>query len=492
VDSQANHPDVTSQRRSRATLPPIPPGAQRVDGPGYSGDYFTIIIGEEVTAEPSPPTLSAQLVNTEEEIRIHHGRDEFLFERDQLRQMVDNAVIVTHVVPSDTDEENGDENIHANDGDLPRSGPMMKRHSRRMRTERGERRSVLKRDIQTGDKEKSASAPGDGDDDDDAIPPPAEAPAPGNPALGAPTPGKPTAEAPDKTLQPALLPIASEETSSLFGDRFTIPVGLCLVIYSINDINSKAEMAEVDMGVALFLRGGSKETLELISAHIYLISAITIKCKILRKPEDLAWIKHPDILPGVVAVELHATATFKLGMEVTSFPFDVQDLLLRLYCDTWQFYFESAETYFDEQSNVLYANALVTVPTVLMSQEWGLEETYLYYDETDSNETMFEFWQINVHVKLVRKGEGFLYKDVPVLFMISLASWLPLGLVDVFSTHSMLTYEVGLLFTVASYRSTFQSYLPISPSVSIIEWYAFFFVLLHSTCYFVCGYGRLG
>jgi hypothetical protein len=43
-----------------------------VDGLGNSGlddDSFTVIIGgdEEVTVEPSPPTLSAQLVNTEEE-----------------------------------------------------------------------------------------------------------------------------------------------------------------------------------------------------------------------------------------------------------------------------------------------------------------------------------------------------------------------------------------------------------------------------------------
>jgi hypothetical protein len=49
------------------------PGAQRVDGPGNNGledDSFTVIIGgdEDVTIEPSPPTLSAQLVNTEEEI----------------------------------------------------------------------------------------------------------------------------------------------------------------------------------------------------------------------------------------------------------------------------------------------------------------------------------------------------------------------------------------------------------------------------------------
>jgi hypothetical protein len=70
VDSHANPPN-NPQRRSwvHATTRP---GAQRVDGLGNRGledDSFTVIIGgdEDFTIEPSPPTLSAQLVNTKEE-----------------------------------------------------------------------------------------------------------------------------------------------------------------------------------------------------------------------------------------------------------------------------------------------------------------------------------------------------------------------------------------------------------------------------------------
>lgn len=278
-------------------------------------------------------------------------------------------------------------------------------------------------------------------------------------------------------------------------NKFTIPVGLCLVVYSINDINSQAETAEVDMGVAFFLRKsyGGKGMLKHIASHIFLVSAVTSKCRISRNAEDLSWIQHPDIVADVVAVEVHVTATFKVGMEFASFPFDVQDLLLRLYCDDWVYIFESATTYFKESSDVCYTNALVAVPTVLVSQEWGLDEIFLYYDQTCRNETMFEFSQINVHFKLVRKGEGFLYKFVLVLLMISLASWLPLGLVDVFTTSNMLTYEVGLLFTVASYRITFQSYLPITSSVSIIEWYTFFlffFILLAILLVILCAWAE--
>jgi hypothetical protein len=73
VESQANPPN-NPQRRSwfHATTRP---GAQRVDGLGNRGhddDSFTVTIGEdgEVAIEPSPPlTLSAQLINREEEQR---------------------------------------------------------------------------------------------------------------------------------------------------------------------------------------------------------------------------------------------------------------------------------------------------------------------------------------------------------------------------------------------------------------------------------------
>jgi hypothetical protein len=97
VDSQANPPNVTSQRRSHAALAPIRPGAERVDGFGNRGlddDTFTITIGEEeeVTIEPSPPTLSAQLVNTKEE------------ENRAVQKFLQNAV-VADIVP-DVDPEN--------------------------------------------------------------------------------------------------------------------------------------------------------------------------------------------------------------------------------------------------------------------------------------------------------------------------------------------------------------------------------------------------
>jgi hypothetical protein len=99
VESQARPPNVTSQRRSRAALAPIRPGAQRVDGPGNNGledDSFTVIIGgdEEVTIDPIPPTLSAQLVNTKEE------------ENRAVQNFLQNAV-VAEVVPEVSPDNRG-------------------------------------------------------------------------------------------------------------------------------------------------------------------------------------------------------------------------------------------------------------------------------------------------------------------------------------------------------------------------------------------------
>jgi hypothetical protein len=68
ADSQAQPPN-NPQRRSWVHAP-TRPGAQPMDGLGINSgledDNFTVTIGEddEVTIEPSPPTLSAQLVNT--------------------------------------------------------------------------------------------------------------------------------------------------------------------------------------------------------------------------------------------------------------------------------------------------------------------------------------------------------------------------------------------------------------------------------------------
>jgi hypothetical protein len=94
---------------------PTRPGAERVDGPGtrvLDDDTITVTIGEDEdgTIEPSPITLSAQLVNNvEEEHRV-------------VQNFLQNAVvadIVTEIAP-DRDEESGDENDDANDGDLPK------------------------------------------------------------------------------------------------------------------------------------------------------------------------------------------------------------------------------------------------------------------------------------------------------------------------------------------------------------------------------------
>jgi hypothetical protein len=125
--NQAQPPNVASQRRSH-NAEPARPGAFKVDGldnEGLEEDERTIEIGGEeqatvATHEESTIDVVARVVDTEEENRRLCEHDVIRHERDRLRQILDNAVIVTPVVPPDTDEENRDENVHANDEDLPK------------------------------------------------------------------------------------------------------------------------------------------------------------------------------------------------------------------------------------------------------------------------------------------------------------------------------------------------------------------------------------
>jgi hypothetical protein len=101
-----------------------------VDGLDNDEEQATVATREESTID-----VVARVVDTEEENRrlreqdrmrheqdrMRHERDQAVRELDQLRQLVDNAVIVSPVVATDRDVENGDEDVHANDGDLPKS-----------------------------------------------------------------------------------------------------------------------------------------------------------------------------------------------------------------------------------------------------------------------------------------------------------------------------------------------------------------------------------
>jgi hypothetical protein len=113
------------------------PGAVVVPGlhteEGYNDDGLTIDegCGEQVNNAPyeeSTVHIFARAVDTEEENQRLRAfdqalreRDQIRHERDQLHQRLDNAVTITPVVATNSDVEIGEENIHANRDDLPRS-----------------------------------------------------------------------------------------------------------------------------------------------------------------------------------------------------------------------------------------------------------------------------------------------------------------------------------------------------------------------------------
>jgi len=70
------------------------------------------------TREESTIQIVAHVVDMEEEDRIRRELDEAVRELSQFRHKVDD-VVVASVIATDADVENGNTNLHANDGDLP-------------------------------------------------------------------------------------------------------------------------------------------------------------------------------------------------------------------------------------------------------------------------------------------------------------------------------------------------------------------------------------
>jgi hypothetical protein len=106
------------------------PGAVAVPGfdreERHDNDGLTIEEGydEQATTashEESTVHIIAQAVDTEAENRRLREQDQIRHERDQLRQILKNAPIVTPVVATNSGVEDGAEKVHANHDDLPRS-----------------------------------------------------------------------------------------------------------------------------------------------------------------------------------------------------------------------------------------------------------------------------------------------------------------------------------------------------------------------------------
>jgi hypothetical protein len=107
------------------------PGAVVVPGfddeeEAYYDDGLTVEeeYKEQVTIAPHEESIFhiiARTVDTEEENRRLRELDQAVRERDQLRQILEDAVIVSPILATNSDVENGNRNIHANHSDLPRS-----------------------------------------------------------------------------------------------------------------------------------------------------------------------------------------------------------------------------------------------------------------------------------------------------------------------------------------------------------------------------------
>jgi len=250
-------------------------------------------------------------------------------------------------------------------------------------------------------------------------------------------------------------------------------VGVCLLVESISEIDVKNETANVSLTVGIFCSASAdeqsspsgKNKLDALWARMSFVGVVDMS------KGDITQLRPEDYIPGTIGGEAEVTLKCKVDMDFASFPFDVQDVCIQLYCDPEvPTVLVSAEHFFRDGSQHGEACALATLPSTLVAEEWKLEAPIMYYGRTDSNETMLPFPAAIVHLKLVRKGAGYIKRFVSIISPLSLMALFPLQtpqleLADLFS------FEVGLLFTMVAFQIIISGFLPVTSTLSILDWY---------------------
>lgn len=267
-----------------------------------------------------------------------------------------------------------------------------------------------------------------------------------------------------------------------------VPLGLHISVTSVHDIDTAKELATVCFDADLFIkaqpdgprtqmdcgtvpttRDEAVEELKAIFAESFVIGQIETNQEEMTTDD---WGE--GLLPNVYGGEVKFTVTMKVDMDLADFPFDVQTIALRFFQQYDRGYkLVSPSSFWAPGSDSLYAVPLSTTPSMLVSEEWNVHAPLLKHDHTLPQETISAYSQYSVQLKLSRKGEAYAGRFMSLMAALSLCGMAPLLIPDM-EAGDVLSYEVGLLFTVVAFQLLVSSILPVSSTITVIDKYGVF------------------
>ena len=279
-------------------------------------------------------------------------------------------------------------------------------------------------------------------------------------------------------------------------DDGQVPLGLHISVTSLHDIDTTKETATVCFDADLFIkaqpdgarvqmdcgrvptnRDEAVEELQAIFAESFVIGQLSTTQEEMTTDD---WGE--GLLPNVYGGEVKFTATIKVDMDLSDFPFDVQAVAIRFFQQYDRAYkIVSPARFWAKGSESLYATPLSTTPSALVSEEWELHAPLVRRGLTLPEETISAYSQVAVQLPLSRKGGAYVGRFITLMAAMSLAAVMPLA-VPGMEPGDMLAYEVGLLFAVVAFQLLVSSFLPVSSTVSLLDKYGVFLFVFVFVC----------
>jgi hypothetical protein len=189
---------------------------------------------------------------------------------------------------------------------------------------------------------------------------------------------------------------------------------------------------------------------------------------------------------GCAAIEFCYTTTVKVDMNLVNFPFDVQEVPLRIYDCYGDSELVPPAEFFKAGSKHKASNSVVLVRSALVSEEWEMSSPHVTFGEqSDPYETLAPYTQCTVHLKLARKGMGYAVRFVSLMCLMSLGGLLPFLVEPALEPGDSLSYQMGLLFSVIAFQLIVSSFLPVTSTTTIIDFYGMFLFSFVALCMLV-------
>lgn len=275
------------------------------------------------------------------------------------------------------------------------------------------------------------------------------------------------------------------------GDDAITPIGVSCIVSSIHNVKTLEEQANVRVEILLFYQSSVEDS----AAHTDPDGKVIVHPKLKKAHEELKFLGiadkpeverlptpfvHTALAKGVHSATTTVLLNIKCDLTFDNFPFDVQDVLVRMCFGDGSCYFATPSDFWKTDSTIGYRQVLLVPNSAMLSEAWRVAAIHALIGRTIAEETVIPSSQLTCVVKIERRGSGYFRRYVTVLALLSLCALLPL--IGRLELSDVMGFEVGLLFTVTAFQMIISSHLPVTPTLSIFDWYMILlFVFIFAT-----------